>query len=301
MLGPGSRSSYPNRSFPPWHYPYYCRHRRRRLRSLRPSPATRRAASGPSPTTLFQRLPFFQCLSYPRHDQWGPSQLRPSIRGQQAQRSPGPCWHRYSGHSFRCGAATRVRQAGIPDDDIQLLGLSKSNAYKCPMPTNAISRFTQKTSTAYHCAYKPSPLETANPVLSVLGRLLPPPPVGGMGLGQAGQGSLPRSPPPARPPMRPPCHGPGPARLPACGINWGRGKGNGMRKKRKQEDRRVRKNRGAWEEGRRKEVVWSNALALIFRHPAIRQNGRPLFGPQNSPLATTNHQPDPFEQNMSGV
>ena len=37
----------------------------------------------------------------------------------------------YSGHSFRQGAATWARQAGIPDDDIQLLGRWESNAYKC--------------------------------------------------------------------------------------------------------------------------------------------------------------------------
>ena len=58
--------------------------------------------------------------------------------------------------------------------------------------------------------------------------------------------------------------------LPACGNPR-----NGMRKRRKQEDRRIWKDRSMWNDVRRKEVVRAHALAHAFRHPAILQNGRP--------------------------
>ena len=36
----------------------------------------------------------------------------------------------YSGHSFRRGAATSAREAGLSDDEIQFLGRWKSDSYK---------------------------------------------------------------------------------------------------------------------------------------------------------------------------
>ena len=100
---------------------------------------------------------------------------------------------------------------------------------------NAISRYILNTFTAYRDAHRPSPLKTTRLVPSVLSCPLSPAPAPvpapedsaledwGVRAGareSPGQplGRPPSQGPPRRSPMKPPRCGPGPARLPACGI-----------------------------------------------------------------------------------
>ena len=77
--------------------------------------------------------------------------------------------------------------------------------------------------------------------------------IGGLGsagrsTGELGPASGAASPaaPPASSPMRLLHRGPGPARLPTCGIPPGSSKGKGVRKRRKRENRRIWKDRRTW-------------------------------------------------------
>ena len=74
----------------------------------------------------------------------------------------------YSGHSFRRGAATWARQAGISDEDIQLLGRWKSDAYKRyievhPEHILGVSRRLQTFSSPPHQTSSPAPLPPMAP------------------------------------------------------------------------------------------------------------------------------------------
>ena len=52
----------------------------------------------------------------------------------------------YSGHSFRRGAATSAKEAGLSDVDIQMLGRWKSDAYQLRInkPTSYILHTSKK-------------------------------------------------------------------------------------------------------------------------------------------------------------
>lgn len=54
---------------------------------------------------------------------------------RQALRSIGVEGH-FSGHSFRRGAATSAREAGLSDEEIQLLGRWKSDSYRLYIVTH---------------------------------------------------------------------------------------------------------------------------------------------------------------------
>lgn len=61
----------------------------------------------------------------------------------------------YSGHSFRRGAATSAREAGLSNDEIQLLGRWKSECYRLYIVTHpsrilAVSRRHQQFSSSQH-------------------------------------------------------------------------------------------------------------------------------------------------------
>ena len=78
----------------------------------------------------------------------------------------------------------------------------------------------------------------------------------GRGRARAGLwGGLPRRVPPTWSPMRPPRRGPGPARLPACGNPR-----NGMRKRRKQDDRRIWEDRSMWKDVRGGKELYAHTL-----------------------------------------
>lgn len=71
---------------------------------------------------------------------------------QDALRILGHAGH-YSGHSFRRGAATSARDAGLSDDEIQLLGRWKSDSYRLYIETHpsyilAASRRLQQSHSA---------------------------------------------------------------------------------------------------------------------------------------------------------
>ena len=144
-------------------------------------------------------------------------------------------------------------KAGIFDDDAQLLGQWKPDTYnryiEVHLEYTGIHNVSLRPQT--FSSHDTTP-KTTHPVPLILGRpLAPPPPLpvdGALGSGACGPGrgrardglwgGLPRRVPPAWAPMRPPRRGPGPARLPACGNPR-----NGMRKRRRQEDRRIWKDR----------------------------------------------------------
>ena len=103
---------------------------------------------------LFSNIPFHtfpannSLVSFDRN--WVVTRLRDLVLEEGV---PG----RYSGYSFRRGpgAATWARQAGISDEDIQLLGRSKSDAYKryievYPEHILAVSRHLQTFSSPPH-------------------------------------------------------------------------------------------------------------------------------------------------------
>ena len=137
----------------------------------------------------------------------------------------------YSGHSFRRGAATWARQAGIPDDDIQLLGRWKSNAYKryievCPEHIHSVSRrlqaFSPQNDTPHPTRSQLAPAPGPSTSVSTRGQHTRGLGRAGRGAGEPGPASGAASPqaPPRRSPMRPPRCGLGllAARLSACGI-----------------------------------------------------------------------------------